>query len=197
MSLHIAGRLTKQTRTTGSPYNLVWVWPSTLAQGTRTCHTTCPHNTISTVVRESAQPSWLNTQKESTWHGARLEIHGWRLVREADISSHHTCNWCKADQVFLAQCFRVLQLQRVSTYTLCHGELRLQIHVHRFDAQIYNNSDRVLLTTMDQEPDTVRLIVTTCCLLHNLMRTRYAQLQNRVLNREGPNLGSSLVNGTG
>ena len=49
---------------------------------------------------------------------------------------------------------------------------------------ILANRFRVLLSTMGQEPDTVRLIVTTCCILHNLMRTRYPQLQNCLLDRD-------------
>jgi hypothetical protein len=52
---------------------------------------------------------------------------------------------------------------------------------------ILANRFRVLLTTMCHEPDTVRLIVSTCCVLHNLMRTRYPTLQNRLLDRDGPN----------
>ncbi len=52
---------------------------------------------------------------------------------------------------------------------------------------ILANRFRVLLSTMAQDPDTVRLIVCTCCVLHNLMRTRYPQLQNRLLDREGDN----------
>lgn len=49
---------------------------------------------------------------------------------------------------------------------------------------ILANRFRVLLSTMGQEPDTVRLIVTTFCILHNLMRTRYPQLQNHLLDRD-------------
>ncbi|XP_035673121.1 protein ALP1-like [Branchiostoma floridae] len=37
---------------------------------------------------------------------------------------------------------------------------------------------RVLLTTMQHHPSTVKLIVTTCVLLHNLMRSRYPALQD-------------------
>ena len=46
---------------------------------------------------------------------------------------------------------------------------------------ILANRFQVLLTTMSQRPGTIRLIVTACMLLHNLMRTRYPGLQNRLL----------------
>ena len=43
------------------------------------------------------------------------------------------------------------------------------------------NRFQVLLTTMNHAPRTVRLITKTCVLLHNLMRTRYPVLQNRLV----------------
>ena len=42
-----------------------------------------------------------------------------------------------------------------------------------------------LLTTMLQEPDTVKVIVMACLCLHNLIRLRYPGLQNLDLDREG------------
>ena len=47
--------------------------------------------------------------------------------------------------------------------------------------------NRFLLTTMQHGADTVRLMVKACVLLHNLMRTRYPVLQNRLLDREQAN----------
>jgi hypothetical protein len=47
--------------------------------------------------------------------------------------------------------------------------------------------NRFPLTTMQHGADTVRLIVKACVLLHNLMRTRYPVLQNRLLDREQAN----------
>lgn len=49
---------------------------------------------------------------------------------------------------------------------------------------ILSNRFQVLLTTMQHDPDTVRLIVTTCILLHNLMRTRYPTMQNHLVDRD-------------
>ena len=49
---------------------------------------------------------------------------------------------------------------------------------------ILANRFGVLLTTMQQRPKTVRIIVTACMVLHNLMRLRYPTLQNRLLDKE-------------
>ncbi|XP_068726261.1 uncharacterized protein [Montipora capricornis] len=49
---------------------------------------------------------------------------------------------------------------------------------------ILANRFQILLTTMQHAPSTVKLIVETCCLLHNLMRTRYPGVQNVLLDRE-------------
>ena len=46
---------------------------------------------------------------------------------------------------------------------------------------ILANRFQVLLGTMQHEPQTVKLIVKTCLVLHNLMRTRYPGLQNQQL----------------
>ena len=43
---------------------------------------------------------------------------------------------------------------------------------------------RVLLTTMELDPDNARLVVETCCVLHNMMRTRYPSHQNAHLDYE-------------
>ena len=43
------------------------------------------------------------------------------------------------------------------------------------------NRFQVLLTTMQHKPSTVKLIVKTCLILHNLMRIRYPGLQNQQL----------------
>lgn len=43
------------------------------------------------------------------------------------------------------------------------------------------------MSTMQHHPSTIRLIVTTCLVLHNLMRTRYPRLQNRPVDHEGRN----------
>ena len=46
---------------------------------------------------------------------------------------------------------------------------------------------QILLTTMQHDPETIRLIVEACVCLHNLMRTRYPALQNAVLDMEDVN----------
>ena len=46
------------------------------------------------------------------------------------------------------------------------------------------NRFQVLLATMNHAPATLRLIVTTCLCLHNLMRMRYPRQQNIRLDRE-------------
>lgn len=51
---------------------------------------------------------------------------------------------------------------------------------------ILANRFQVLLSTMMHEPDTVRLIIKTCVLLHNLMRTRYPVMQNQLVDVERP-----------
>lgn len=52
---------------------------------------------------------------------------------------------------------------------------------------ILANRFQVLLTTMNHAPPTVRLIVTACMCLHNLMRMRYPGLQNHQLDCEDAN----------
>jgi hypothetical protein len=46
---------------------------------------------------------------------------------------------------------------------------------------ILANRFQILLTTMQHEPSTVKLIVKTCLILHNLMRIKYPGLQNQQL----------------
>ena len=52
---------------------------------------------------------------------------------------------------------------------------------------ILANRFQVLLSTMEHRPETVRVIVTACCLLHNLMRTRYPRMQNQLVDQEDRN----------
>lgn len=49
---------------------------------------------------------------------------------------------------------------------------------------ILANRFQVLMSTMQHQPSTIRLIVMTCMLLHNLMRTRYPRMQNNLIDRE-------------
>ena len=70
---------------------------------------------------------------------------------------------------------------------------------------ILANRFQVLLTTMQHNPETVKMIVHTCVLLHNLMRTRYPHMQNQLVDndrrgqlvpgawRRGRNLDDTLV----
>ena len=52
---------------------------------------------------------------------------------------------------------------------------------------ILANRFQVLMSTMQHRPSTIRLISTTCLVLHNLMRTRYPRMQNRLLDHEDRN----------
>jgi len=52
---------------------------------------------------------------------------------------------------------------------------------------ILANRFQVLMSTMQHKPGTIRMIVTTCMLLHNLMRTRFPRMQNRLMDREDRN----------
>ena len=52
---------------------------------------------------------------------------------------------------------------------------------------ILANRFQNLMSTMQHLPSTIRLIVTTCLVLHNLMRMRYPRLQNRLLDRDDIN----------
>ena len=49
---------------------------------------------------------------------------------------------------------------------------------------ILANRFQILLSTMGQHPETVRLIVKACILLHNVMRSRYPVLQNRLVDNQ-------------
>ena len=49
---------------------------------------------------------------------------------------------------------------------------------------ILANRFQVLLSTMEHAPQTVRLITTACIVLHNLMRLRYPQMQDQLVDRE-------------
>ena len=51
---------------------------------------------------------------------------------------------------------------------------------------ILANRLQVLLTTMLHDVDNVRLVVKTCVILHNLMRSRYPAMQNILLDLEKP-----------
>ena len=52
---------------------------------------------------------------------------------------------------------------------------------------ILANRFQVLLNTMQHHVDNVWLIVRACLLLHNLMRTRYPRLQNRLVDQPAAN----------
>jgi len=69
--------------------------------------------------------------------------------------------------------------EMVFNYRLCRAR---RISENAFG--ILANRFQVLLTTMAQRPETVKLIVETCCILHNLMRERYPRMQNALLDLE-------------
>ena len=51
---------------------------------------------------------------------------------------------------------------------------------------ILTNRFRCLLSVMPQSPSRVESVVLACCCLHNLMRLRYPQAQNALLDEEDP-----------
>ncbi|KAK3084692.1 hypothetical protein FSP39_017590 [Pinctada imbricata] len=78
--------------------------------------------------------------------------------------------------------------ERIFNYRISRGR---RIAENAFG--ILANRFQVLLTTMQQDPETIRLIVQTCVCLHNLMRIRYPGLQNAVLDQEDDN--HQVING--
>ncbi|XP_052218322.1 uncharacterized protein LOC127835941 [Dreissena polymorpha] len=49
---------------------------------------------------------------------------------------------------------------------------------------ILANRFQILLTKMNYIPSTIRLIVKTCCIFHNLMRIRYPTMQNALVDHD-------------
>ena len=76
---------------------------------------------------------------------------------------------------------------------LTHDERRFNYRLSRARRVVENafgilaNRFQVLMSTMQHHPSTIRLIVTACLVLHNLMRTRYPRMQNRLVDHEDRN----------
>ena len=72
--------------------------------------------------------------------------------------------------------------ERIFNYRLCRSrrvvENAFGILAHKF---------RVLLRTMNQRPETCRKIITTCVILHNLIRLRYPATHNNLMDLEDQN----------
>lgn len=79
-------------------------------------------------------------------------------------------------------CRMMSRKQRIYNYRLSRAR-----RVVENSFGILANRFQVLLTTMMHEADTVRLLVKACVLLHNLMRSRYPAMQNRLVDKDGPN----------
>lgn len=80
--------------------------------------------------------------------------------------------------------------ERIFNYRLSRG--RRVVENNAFG--ILTNRFQILLSTMQHHPSTVKLIVTACLVLHNLMRTRYPRLQNKQLDH-AENLNCNFVPG--
>ena len=74
---------------------------------------------------------------------------------------------------------RMSRDERIFNYRLSRGR---RVVENAFG--ILANRFQVLLTTMQQRPPTIRLIVTACLILHNIMRKRYPGLQNPLIDQE-------------
>uniref|UniRef100_A0A3Q1G1T0 DDE Tnp4 domain-containing protein n=1 Tax=Acanthochromis polyacanthus TaxID=80966 RepID=A0A3Q1G1T0_9TELE len=96
---------------------------------------------------------------------------------------------------------RTYLMKPYNTRNLTHEERIFNYRLSRARRVVENafgilaNRFQILLTTMQHHHETVRIIVEACCILHNLMRTRYPVLQNRFVDRDtivvqGPNTAS-------
>lgn len=87
---------------------------------------------------------------------------------------------------------RTYLMKPYSTRNLTHEERIFNYRLSRARLVVENafgilaNRFQILLTTMQHHHETVRTIVEAYCILHNLMRTRYPVLQNRLVDRAQP-----------
>jgi len=87
---------------------------------------------------------------------------------------------------------RTYLMKPYNTRKLTHEERIFNYRLSRAIRVVENafgilaNRFQILLTTMQHHHETVRTIVEACCILHNLMRTRYPVLQNRLVDRAQP-----------
>ena len=87
---------------------------------------------------------------------------------------------------------RTYPMKPYSTRNLTHEERIFNYRLSRARRVVENafgilaNRFEILLTTMQHHHETVRTIVEACCILHNLMRTRFPVVKNRLVDRAQP-----------
>jgi hypothetical protein len=72
--------------------------------------------------------------------------------------------------------------ERIFNYRLCRAS---RLEENAFGILVHKC--RVLLRTMNQRPETCRKIITTCVILHNLIRLRYPATHNNLMDFEDQN----------
>ena len=113
----------------------------------------------------------------------------WRIM---PLDCHSRKHWRWLSTHTLLPCWRwCLPLEEVDNDRNLTDEERIFNYRLSWARQVVENAFgicanrfRWLLTTLQQTPETVRMMVLACVCLHNLMRKRYPTLQNSLLDHE-------------